>query len=165
MKSVFKSWFLENICLKIPASVFRMWVYHEGLFGGKHRQNVWKHHSNPERWAWDCRSEQYDIKHSWHSCWSREAFVPLKKKSWKYSMYICISKKLCYFICKSGGCMGLFLRGNMICIKHWHSWNFFMSFCMIFSYVIVILGWYHNNLLMKIKYKNFLLVQNRFFLW
>ena len=102
MKSVFKSWFLENICLKIPASVFRMWVYHEGLFGGKHRQNVWKHHSNPERWAWDCRSEQYDIKHSWHSCWSREAFVPLKKKSWKCSMYICILKKLCYFICKSG---------------------------------------------------------------
>ena len=64
-----------------------MWVYHEGLFGGKHRQNVWKHHSNPERWAWDYRSEQYDIKHSWRSCWSREAFVPLKKKSWKYSMY------------------------------------------------------------------------------
>ena len=88
MKSVFKSWFLENICLKIPASVFRMWVYHEGLFGGKHRQNVWKHHSNPERWAWDCRSEQYDIKHSWHSCWSREAFFPLKKKSWKNSMNI-----------------------------------------------------------------------------
>ena len=29
------------------------------------------------------------------------------------------------------------------------SWNLFMSFCTIFSYII--LGWYHDNLLMKIK--------------
>ena len=39
--------------------------------------------------------------------------------------------------------------------------NLFMSFCMIFSYII--LGWYHHNLLMKIKQINFLLVENSFF--
>ena len=39
--------------------------------------------------------------------------------------------------------------------------NLFMFFYTIFSYVI--LGWYHLNLLMKIKETNFSLVQNSFF--
>lgn len=32
----------------IPASVFRMWVYHEGPSGGKRRQSAETRRSNPE---------------------------------------------------------------------------------------------------------------------